>query len=40
MLGAIIGSIAGPVYEQHNIKTKDFPLFQMACICLFTVSVT
>lgn len=27
MIGAIIGDIAGSVYEWHNIKTKDFPLF-------------
>jgi ADP-ribosylglycohydrolase len=27
MLGAIIGDIIGSVYEWHNIKTKDFPLF-------------
>ena len=28
MKGAIIGDIVGSVYEWHNIKTKDFPLFQ------------
>ena len=28
MLGAIIGDIVGSVYEWHNIKTKDFPLFR------------
>ena len=27
MLGAMIGDIVGSVYEWHNIKTKDFPLF-------------
>jgi ADP-ribosylglycohydrolase len=27
MLGAIVGDIVGSVYEWHNIKTKDFPLF-------------
>ena len=27
MLGAIIGDTAGSVYEFHNIKTTDFPLF-------------
>ena len=27
MKGAIIGDIVGSVYEWHNIKTKDFPLF-------------
>ncbi len=34
MLGAIIGDIVGSIYEFHNIKTKDFPLFQD--ICRFT----
>ena len=28
MLGAIIGDIVGSPYEFHNIKRKDFPLFQ------------
>ena len=27
MLGAITGDIIGSVYEFHNIKTKNFPLF-------------
>lgn len=27
MLGSIIGDIVGSIYEFHNIKTKDFPLF-------------
>ena len=27
MKGAIIGDIVGSVYEFHNIKSKDFPLF-------------
>ena len=27
MLGAIIGDIAGSVYEFHPHKSKDFPLF-------------
>ncbi len=27
MIGAIAGDIIGSVYEFHNIKTKDFPLF-------------
>ena len=27
MLGAIIGDIAGSIYEFDNIKTKDFPFF-------------
>ncbi len=31
MLGAIIGDIIGSVYEWHNIKTKDFPLFRDDC---------
>lgn len=28
MLGAIAGDIIGSVYERHNTKRKDFPLFQ------------
>lgn len=31
MLGAIIGDIAGSVYEWNNIKTKNFPLFREDC---------
>ena len=31
MLGAMIGDIVGSVYEWHNIKTKDFPLFSRRC---------
>ena len=31
MIGAIIGDIVGSVYEWHNIKTKDFPLFRDDC---------
>lgn len=31
MMGAIVGDIVGSVYEWHNIKTKDFPLFREAC---------
>lgn len=27
MLGAIAGDIIGSIYESHNIKSKDFPLF-------------
>ena len=27
MLGAIYGDIAGSVYEFHNLKRKDAPLF-------------
>lgn len=32
MKGAIIGDIVGSIYEFHNIKTKDFPLFQDHCM--------
>ena len=31
MIGAIIGDIVGSIYEWHNIKTKEFPLFQGKC---------
>ena len=31
MIGAIIGDIAGSVYEWNNIKTKEFPFFQDKC---------
>lgn len=31
MLGAIAGDIIGSVYEWHNIKDKDFPLFSRRC---------
>lgn len=31
MLGAIIGDIAGSVYERFHIKTKDFPFFGKYC---------
>lgn len=31
MLGAITGDIVGTVYEWHNIKIKDFPLFRDGC---------
>jgi len=31
MLSAMIGDIVGSVYEWHNIKTKDFPLFSKRC---------
>ena len=31
MLGAITGDIVGSFYEQHNIKTKGFPLFRDDC---------
>ena len=31
MLGAIIGDTVGSVYEFHNIKTTEFPLFDPRC---------
>lgn len=31
MLGAIAGDIIGSVYEGHNVKTTDFPLFDDRC---------
>ena len=31
MLGAIIGDMAGSVYEFHNLKSKRFPLFTRKC---------
>lgn len=31
MLGAIIGDTIGSVYEFHNIKTTNFPLFDSHC---------
>ena len=31
MLGSIIGDIVGSIYEFHNIKTKEFPLFDERC---------
>lgn len=31
MIGAIAGDIIGSIYEWHNIKSKDFPLFSMDC---------
>lgn len=31
MIGAIAGDIIGSVYERHQIKTTDFPLFQDRC---------
>ena len=31
MYGAIIGDTVGSIYEWHNIKTKNFPLFQKRC---------
>lgn len=29
MMGAIVGDIVGSVYEWHNIKTKDFPWYDV-----------
>ena len=31
MFGAIIGDMAGSVYEFHNHKSKEFPLFDAGC---------
>jgi ADP-ribosylglycohydrolase len=31
MIGAIAGDIIGSVYEWHNIRTTDFPLFDERC---------
>lgn len=31
MIGAIIGDIVGSRFERHNIKTKEFELFDKAC---------
>lgn len=31
MIGAIAGDIIGSVYEHHNIKVVDFPLFNPGC---------
>jgi len=31
MIGAIAGDIIGSVYERHNIKRVDFPLFDQGC---------
>ena len=31
MIGAIIGDIAGSIYEFHNIKTTDFPIISDDC---------
>ena len=31
MMGAIVGDMIGSVYNQHNIRTKDFPLFRENC---------
>ncbi|MBQ3374000.1 MAG: ADP-ribosylglycohydrolase family protein [Oscillospiraceae bacterium] len=33
MLGAIIGDIAGSIYEGHNIKTKEFEFFSTRHRC-------
>ncbi|WP_418791787.1 ADP-ribosylglycohydrolase family protein [Phosphitispora sp. TUW77] len=31
MIGAIIGDIVGSAYEWNNIKTEEFPLFNLGC---------
>jgi len=31
MIGAIAGDIIGSVYEWHNLKSKEFPLFNNEC---------
>ena len=31
MLGALTGDIVGSIYEWNNIKTTEFPLFQLDC---------
>ena len=31
MLGAIIGDVAGSIYEWRNIRQKEFPLFRREC---------
>ena len=31
MLGAIIGDMAGSIYEFHNHRSKEFPLFNSKC---------
>jgi ADP-ribosylglycohydrolase len=31
MIGALAGDIVGSIYEWHNIKTKEFPLFSPRC---------
>lgn len=31
MIGALAGDIIGSVYERHNLKSKDFPLFSEHC---------
>jgi ADP-ribosylglycohydrolase len=31
MLGAIAGDVIGSIYEHHNIKRTDFPLFDPRC---------
>ncbi len=30
LIGAIAGDVIGSVFEQNNVKTKDFPLFSKA----------
>ena len=31
MLGAIVGDVVGSIYEFHNHRSKDFPLFNKKC---------
>lgn len=31
MLGALVGDIVGSIYEWHNCRSKDFPLFGPGC---------
>jgi ADP-ribosylglycohydrolase len=31
MIGAVAGDIIGSIYEHHNIKTTEFPLFSPGC---------
>ena len=31
MIGSIAGDIIGSIYEWHNVKAKDFPLFSEKC---------
>ena len=44
MIGAITGDIIGSVYEAHNYKRTDFPLFDPRCRftddTVLTVAVT
>ena len=31
MIGAVAGDIIGSVYEEHNLRRTDFPLFDPGC---------